>query len=217
MNIYPSLLGVPNLLTLQEVIDLLNPHCDGFHIDIMDNHFVPNLTWGAPLTNAIDQAAITPSWVHLMVDNPLSIIKQLSIKEESIISFHIETISDPMPLYEIFHSNGWKSSIALKPLTPIEHIFPYLSKISHVLLMSVEPGFSGQQFLEDTLPRLQALATFKRNNNLSFHIGVDGGINTHNIKQLTQYGVSAVAIASDIFKTPNYVNAVKKLYAISNI
>jgi ribulose-phosphate 3-epimerase len=214
IQIYPSLIS-SNLLTLKDTITTLEPYCDGFHIDVMDNHFVPNLTWGPIFVNQIAQCSIKPLAIHFMTDKTPDLIKQLTLKKESIISFHIEAnaIQEILGLITL---KKLRSSLALKPNTPLETIFPYVHTIDQILLMSVEPGFSGQQFLPQSIQKLKHLHEYKKNNNLFFEIAMDGGINADNIHKLAQLGCSVFYIASALFNAQDPLEQLKRLYSIAS-
>jgi ribulose-phosphate 3-epimerase len=198
-NIFPSLL-CSNVLELQDTINALDPYCNGYHLDVMDNHFVPNLTWGHTFINAIAHASKHDTmWVHLMVTSPGSLISRFTIAQGSIISFHIETTKDPSRLINDIKLKGWKPSIAVNPSTPIETVFPFLSLVNHILVMSVEPGFSGQKFLPTTLEKLDILNDYCSESNQECIIAVDGGIDQDNCKRLAAHKVTDFAIASAIF------------------
>ncbi len=215
IQIYPSLIA-SSLLSLGETIEELEPHCNGFHIDIMDNHFVPNLTWGADLTNAIAAASSKPLFVHIMADDPMSIIDHLDLKPKSIIAFHIESKFKKDDIIEFIHKKNWLASIAISPKTSLEEIFEHLHIFNQVLLMSVNPGYSGQRFLPDSIARLERLAEFIKNENLDCPISMDGGINKDNIAELAQRGCSIFGIANAIFAQPDPVKALEELYAAVN-
>lgn len=211
LRIYPSLIS-SDLLNLQKTITQLNPYCPGYHLDVMDNHFVPNLTWGPAFINAIAKAAPDKSmWVHIMVDNPEAWPQLLTLPENSILSFHIESIKNFLDLINNIHAKKWRASIAISPKTPIAEIFDALNMIDQVLVMSVIPGFSGQQFIQDTLVKLQQLVEHRSKNNLKFSIGIDGGVNAQNISQLAQLGVDEFAAAACIFHQSNPVEALHEL------
>ncbi len=209
-KIYPSLIAA-DLLRLKEEIRQLQPYCDGFHLDVMDNHFVPNLTFGADIVNAVSAATTKQLWVHLMVDNPISWCNTLTLQAESIVSFHIEATKKAQDIIKQIKENNWRASIAIKPKTPVAAIFPLLNTIDQVLLMSVEPGFSGQQFLPSVVDKIEPLITYRKDHGLSFAIGIDGGINQENIGMLATKGVEDFAVAAAIFDQPDPVAALKKL------
>ncbi|MCX5925369.1 MAG: ribulose-phosphate 3-epimerase [Candidatus Dependentiae bacterium] len=128
--IFPSLIS-SDLLHLEKTIKNLSPHSAGYHIDIMDNHFVPNLTWGLPFIAAISTVATKPLWIHLMVDNPETWVTTMQIPQGSIISFHLEAVADSKKIYALIaaiQKKKWRASIAISPDTDIEKLFPFLSK-----------------------------------------------------------------------------------------
>lgn len=211
ITIYPSLIS-SDLLNLEKTIRLLEPHCDGFHIDVMDNHFVPNLTWGAPFINALAHITTKPLSIHLMIDNPLPFLETLHLQPKSVAIIHIETKLDMQAFIHYTHKKKIRPSLALRPKTPLNDIFAYLGMIDHVLLMSVEPGFSGQQFMPAACDRLAQLVTYKHDHNKTFTIAMDGGINLKNIGQLVDMGCTEFAIASAIFDSNDPVKAIKELY-----
>ncbi|HRN78591.1 MAG TPA: ribulose-phosphate 3-epimerase [Candidatus Dependentiae bacterium] len=210
-TIYPSLLGI-NPDTIEDTIKKLNPHCHGFHIDVMDHKFVPNEAFFDPeWVNAIDHASTHPSWVHLMIQQPQQFINSLNLTPGSMISFHYEVIGDSTSLINQIHGENWKASVAINPQTPIEKIFPVLGLVDQVLIMSVQPGFAGQDFIKSTIDKIIPLATYRRLNKFKFSIAMDGGIDEHNIAMLAQKGVEDFAVASAIFKTQDPIAALQKL------
>lgn len=211
IQIFPSLIS-SNILNIENTLIELKPYCDGFHVDIMDNHFVSNLTWGPPVVNQIAAHAEKPLSVHLMVEKPETIINKLILKEKSSIAFHIEN-GNTHEIIKLIQTKKLRTSIALNPQTNLDTIFPFLKSVDQVLLMSVEPGSSGQKFLPESLNRLKALTAYKKENNLTFQIAMDGGITNENIHQLFKNGCSTFCIASAIFSTSNPIEALKNLYA----
>jgi len=213
-HIFPSLTAA-NQLNLQHDIKLLEPYCDGFHLDVMDNHFVPNITWGADTVNAIAQLTNRILWVHLMVNKPIDFFEKLTLKEYSIVTFHIETIGNNINAINRVKEKMLVPGIAVSPKTPIEEIFPLLDVIHHVTIMSVEPGFAGQQFLPSVLEKLERLVGYRETSGLKFEIALDGGINEHNIGDLTRRGVDAFGVASAIFGKPDPITALKNLQKLA--
>ncbi len=209
-SIYPSLIAA-NPLYLLDTIKKLEPYCAGFHCDIMDNHFVPNLTFGADTVNAIDAATNKPLWVHLMVDNPFDWCKTLSLKANSMVSFHFEATKEINEMIKRIKENNWKVSIAIKPKTSVVETFKYLNLIDQVLVMSVEPGFSGQRFLEPMIKKVTQLAAQRKKENSNVRIGMDGGITAQNIGSLIKHNVDDLAIASAIFNQPDPLAALQQL------
>jgi len=213
IKIHPSLISA-DLMNLRSAIQLLDPHTDGYHIDIMDNHFVPNLTWGAQFVNAIAQETAKPLTVHLMVDNPTNWIDKFTINDHSSIIIHIESKGEIRKNLETIRKRKHHPGISLNPKTPVEQIFPVLDLVDTVLIMTVEPGFSGQSFIKGTEKKVEPLVGYKQTNGLNFSIGMDGGVNKENIKLLIEKGVDWFGIASAIFNQPNYVKAFQELKKI---
>ncbi len=212
MKIYPSLISA-DLLRLKEVITLLDNHCDGYHLDVMDDHFVPNLTWGPMFINAIAADTTLPLQVHLMVTDPATWLSRLDLCDKDSIIFHIEameTIEQAIELIKDIHDQGIRAGIALNPATEVTRIKGLLPQVDEVLVMSVNPGFSGQAFI-DVTNKIDELKDIRLYENLTFEIGMDGGINKNNIPILKQHGVEFVGIASAIFSEIDLVKAVKNL------
>jgi ribulose-phosphate 3-epimerase len=212
--IFPSLTAADQL-NLHHDIKLLEPYCDGFHLDVMDNHFVPNITWGADTVNAIAQLTNRILWVHLMVDKPVDFLETLSLKEHSIITFHIETIGNNINIINRIREKNLVPSVAISPKTPVEEIFPLLDVVHHVTIMSVEPGFAGQQFLPSAIDKVDRLVGYRQTSGLKFEIALDGGINETNIAKLTQGGVDVFGVASAIFGKPDPIAALKNLQKLA--
>jgi ribulose-phosphate 3-epimerase len=210
MNIYPSLMVVPEQ-DLKKEIQLLSPHCAGFHIDIMDGIFVPTTFWyDAEQVNEVVKLA-QRVWIHLMVQNPQAFYHQLELPSGSMVSFHIESNVDSFAFSKIIKEKNQRVSLAIKPKTPIAEIIPFLNVVDHVLIMSVEPGQSGQSFLEDTYKKIDELVAVRNEYQMDFAIGVDGGIGAVNIQCLAQQGINDCAVATGIFGKEDHVAALREL------
>lgn len=210
MKIFPSLISC-DLLNIETTIKKLDPHVDGYHIDIMDNHFVPNLTWGPMFANAIGHTTDKPLWIHLMVTDPLELLKKIDLKPGFIISFHIESKIKIESIINFIKENNCLASLTINPKTAVQEIIPFLDMVDQILVMSVEPGFSGQQFLMPVLDTIDLLCSYRTHHNLSFSIAMDGGINQHNILLLKEKNVNAIAVASAIFNHTDPIQAIKQL------
>ena len=225
MKIYPSLISA-DILCLREVIKKFDQHCDGYHIDVMDDHFVPNLTWGPAFVSAIRKATSLPIHLHLMVDNPEKWVDRVALKKDDVFVFHSaggntaksrntnEGRIIPREVWKEIPTLDCKIGIAFNPKTPVDDIFPVLEKVEHVLLMSVEPGFSGQKFMPEVLKKVAPLVEFREKNNLSFSIGMDGGVGKENIGMLAKEGVDVVGVASAIFSQKYPIDALEELYEL---
>ena len=209
-KIFPSLISA-NLMNLQNEVERLAPYCDGFHVDVMDNHFVPNLSIGPAVVNALGTISPKPLWIHLMVSNPASIIDALLLPAGTMVTFHYENNGEKRELIKRIKDKEWQPSMAINPSTPIRDIFPYLDELHQVLIMSVDPGFSGQPMITDTIKKIEPLNAYKQTSNLNFSIGMDGGITAGNIVELKEKGVQDFAIAAGIFKAPDPVSMLKNL------
>lgn len=226
-SIFPSLIS-SDLLNLGNTIKNLDPYCVGYHIDIMDNHFVPSLTWGTMFVDAISQATQNQLWIHLMVDNPASWIAKLQpiksssekktpansrLAKNSIISFHLESTKQPLDIIQAIQQKQWRASIAISPETPVTELIPYLPFIDHILLMSVHPGKSGQPFIPKTINKITKLQSYlaKQNKTQAITIALDGGVTHANFASLVKLGIKDFAIASALFDTLDPVQALQKL------
>jgi len=213
VKVYPSLIS-SDLLNLRGVIEELDRHVDGYHIDVMDDHFVPNLTWGPAFVGAMRKATDRPFHLHLMVDNPEKWLNRVELYESDIFIFHKEVFSDDQAskqFLEKVKQTRCRVGIAINPQTPVESIFSFLSDLDHLLLMSVEPGFSGQKFIEDVLAKVVSLCEYRDKHSYKFSIGMDGGINLENLKLLAEAGVDEVGVASAIFSAPDPVAVIKEM------
>lgn len=211
-NIFPSLISA-DLLNLKHEIEEIDPYVGGYHIDVADFHFVPNLTWGPAFINAIRLATYKPLWVHLMVEYPEKYFDRLALQEEDIVSFHAESKStySMQSLTMLIKSNNWIPSIALNPTTPLSILIPLKDLLEHVLIMSVEPGFSGQSFIPSVQEKIQCLVEWRKEHQLSFTIAVDGGIDASNFSNLVNLGATQLAVASAIFSHTNRLAAIKDI------
>jgi len=213
MQIYPSLMSVA-LENLEDEIALLEPYCAGFHLDVMDNKFVPNNALSIDAVNNIAKIVHKPVWLHLMVEKPDEFYNAFFLPDDSFVSFHIESKIDVVRFAKIIREKKHKPSIAISPKTPLERIVPFCQIVDQVLLMSVEPGFSGQPFLQESLFRLDQLSAYRKKSDTFFSIGLDGGINKENIKIVSEKGVDDCAVASGIFKQSDHLVALHELQDI---
>jgi len=216
MEIYPSLIS-SDLLNIQQTLTELDPHCQGYHLDVMDDHFVPNLTWGPDFINTIIAATQKPVHVHLMVQDPERWIKRLNLRSSDLFIFHYEAFAQPhdsRKLLDQLITNNISAGMAINPTTPITAITDFLPSLQQVLVMSVNPGFSGQSFIPSTTEKIHPLVSLRKAHNLPFHICMDGGINEQNFKTVATLGVDQVAVASALFAQHNPLAALQHLYRL---
>lgn len=213
IKIYPSLMSNKSIGELKQEIKLLEQYCNGFHIDVMDNIFVPNLAFEPNVINQISRFCQKQLFIHVMVKKPIEWINLFNLKKNDIFAFHIESEGNHLKLIEEIHKKKLLAAITINPKTKIEEIFPFTSLVNQVLIMSVEPGFSGQKFIPESFEKVIKLAHFKKTKNLTFEISIDGGINENNIVELATKGVQNFAVSSAIFMGNPLIN-LKNLYSL---
>lgn len=172
---------------------------DYAHVDIMDNHFVPNLTLGVPVAEAAVRASTIPVDAHLMIDNPDRWAPQYAEMGCASVSFHVEAAGAPLRLARELHSLGARASLALKPATPIEPYLDILGEFDQILIMTVEPGFGGQSFIESMLPKISRTRKAIRDAGLDVWIQVDGGISRQTIERAADAGANNFVAGSAVF------------------
>ena len=197
IKISPSILA-SDYANLQSELDRISTS-DLIHVDVMDGHFVPNISIGAPVVASIKKVCNIPFDVHLMISNPLDYVEDFANAGANIICFHTECDSDVEKTVDKIISLGKKPALAIKPATPVDDVVKYLDKLSMVLVMTVEPGFGGQSFMESTMPKIEAI----RKINPDIDIEVDGGINPETIKIASRAGANVFVAGSAVFKSEN--------------
>ncbi len=213
MNISPSLLSADfgNLRAEAREVESLVTY---FHIDVMDGHFVPNLTIGPPVVNSLRVGLEKPFDIHLMIDYPIEYAPRFDVTPEDIITFHIESKDEPFRAIDQIRELGCKVGISLRPITPITAVFPYLDLVDLVLVMSVEPGFGGQAFMPESLQRIEKLKNEIGDRNVM--ISVDGGINDTNVKNVVDAGAELIVAGSAIFGKSDRIAAMRALIAAAS-
>lgn len=174
---------------------------DMLHIDVMDGHFVPNITLGAPIVKCIRKSSTLPFDVHLMISDPYKYIPDFVNAGSDIITFHAEADSDIEKTIDLILALGKKAGLSVKPKTPVEAVYPYLDKLSMVLVMTVEPGFGGQSFMEDMMPKVSAVRSEIDRRGLDVDIQVDGGINKDTISIAAKAGANVFVSGNAIFSS----------------
>lgn len=189
-----------DFLHLEKDVEMVNTHADIFHLDIMDGVFVPNLSYGFPVVEAIASKATKPLDVHLMIVEPEKYVERFAKAGADMISFHLNATSDPSAVLKQIRALGVKAGIAINPDIPVEDLFPYLKDADFVLLMSVFAGFGGQKFIEDTYNRVQVLKAEVERQGLDIELEVDGGVSASNAKALVESGFDILVAGSAVFK-----------------
>ncbi len=196
----PSILAADFNILGQQIKETEEAGAKYLHIDVMDGVFVPSISFGMPLISSIRETSGQFFDVHLMIVDPIRYIKEFADCGADGITFHLEACEDADAVIEAIRSYGMKVGISIKPGTPVEAIYPYLSKIDMVLIMSVEPGFGGQTFMPESLERISQLRAHIQEQNLPVTIEVDGGIGKKNVREVIQAGADIFVAGSAVFK-----------------
>jgi len=208
--IAPSILSADFSRLGQEVNDVLDAGADWIHFDVMDNHFVPNLTVGPMVCKSLrDNGISCPIDVHLMVQPVDDLIKMFADSGASSITFHPEASKDPEKSLSLIEDLGCKPGLVLNPDISLDVINPYLESLYMVLLMSVFPGFGGQKFIPEVLDKIKNLRTLIDDKSIHTRLEIDGGVNSDNISEISEAGADTFVAGSAIFNVKNYSDAIK--------
>lgn len=212
----PSILAA-DFANLQRDIEMVNhSEADWFHIDVMDGHFVPNISYGMPVIQAIKRHATKPLDVHLMIEEPERYIEEFKKVGADIITVHYESTVHLHRTLSLIENVGCKAGIVLNLTTPVSVLEDILPKCYMVLLMSINPGFGGQKFENMTYDRIKKLRKMIDSQNLDTLIEVDGGVNDKNAKQLIDAGADVLVAGSYIFKSNDQLQTIKNLKSLIN-
>lgn len=205
MKIAPSVLAA-DFTRLGEEINRVSK-ADYIHLDIMDGHFVPNISFGHELVAALRPLSSVPFDVHLMMDHPLFYIPSVVRAGADLITFHVECSDSISETIDAIHQGGVKAGLVLKPGTPVETLWPWLNRIDMVLVMTVEPGFGGQKFMPDMMDKVRAI----KERAPQMLIEVDGGVNDATIPQCVEAGVDICVAGTGVFRAENAEEALIRL------
>lgn len=201
VKISPSILSSDYSILGAELKRMQDSGADMLHIDVMDGHFVPNITLGAPIVRCIRKSSELPFDVHLMISDPYKYVPDFIKAGSDVITFHIEADSDVEATIDLINESGAKAGLAVKPKTPVEEVFPYLDKLGMVLVMTVEPGFGGQSFMADMMPKVKAVREEIVRRGLDVDVQVDGGINASTIIEAAKAGANVFVAGNAIFSS----------------
>jgi len=207
----PSILSA-DFAKLAEAAKLMEEAgADWLHVDVMDGHFVPNITVGPIVVKWLKKYSKLPLDVHLMITDPLTYAEPFAKSGADGLTFHLEAVRHPAVVINEFKRLGVKPGISIKPNTPARLVLPYLKDLHLVLVMTVEPGFGGQSFMEDMVPKVSEISSYIKANNLSCKIEVDGGINPETGRKTVEAGANMLVAGKAIFKDPNPAQVVQTL------
>ncbi|GAA1218305.1 ribulose-phosphate 3-epimerase [Rhodoglobus aureus] len=198
VRINPSILAA-DFVNLERDISRIS-NADLVHVDIMDNHFVPNLTFGLQMTERIQQVSPIPLDVHLMISNPERWAPDYADLGAFAVTFHAEAAEDAVALARTLRSQGTRAGVALKPGTAVEPYLELLEEFDQVLVMTVEPGFGGQSFMEETMPKLRQLRELVDKRGLDVWLEVDGGVDERTIEIAAAAGADTFVAGSSVFR-----------------
>lgn len=214
VRIAPSILS-GNFLNLEPDIRMVNKNADLIHIDVMDGSFVPNISFGFPVVEAIAKAVTVPMDVHLMIVNPDKYVGRFAKTGAEMISFHLEAADqagkDPRDIIAQIKSFGVKAGLVINPDIPVERLFPYIDDVDFFLIMSVSAGFGGQKFIPESIDRIKTLKAEMDRRGVVKDIEVDGGVSASNARILAEAGATILVAGSSVFKAESPAKAINEL------
>ena len=213
IKIAPSILSADFANLGNEIKDVENGGADYIHIDVMDGHFVPNITIGPLIVDAVRPTTTLPLDVHLMIENPDLYIEAFAKAGADIITVHQEACPHLHRTLQMIKSCGVKSGVVINPATPVSFIKEVLADIDMVLVMTVNPGFGGQSFIENTLSKIKELDRLRKENNYDYEIEVDGGVNEKTAQMCVDAGADVLVAGSAVFNEADRAGAIKKIRA----
>ena len=207
----PSLLSA-DFANLRSECEMINrSSAQWLHMDIMDGTFVPNISFGFPVMEAVKQYCTKPLDVHLMIVHPEKYVERFVDAGAYSVGFHLEAVDDPRPILDMIRRKGAKTCLTINPDIAVERLFPYLKDVDMVLLMSVFAGYGGQKFIESTYEKLDMLKAEITRQQIPTLIEIDGGVNLNNAQKLYQHGADVLVAGSSVFKAQDPIDTIAKL------
>jgi ribulose-phosphate 3-epimerase len=211
VRVAPSILSADFGHLADEVRAVTKAGADWIHVDVMDGHFVPNLTLGPDICGAIDRATDLPLDVHLMIEHPERYVEAFCENGADYVSVHRETVDDLGALFDQIEAAGARPGVVINPGTPVASLGDSLERAALVLVMSVNPGFGAQAFMDVSLPKLRELRELREKHGYGYVLEVDGGIKTGNVQLVIDAGADVVVAGSAVFKSPDYAATIQAL------
>ena len=215
IKISPSILSCDYSRMGDEFENMKKCGADWLHIDVMDGHFVPNITLGAPIVKCMRKCSDLVFDVHLMISDPKKYIPDFVKAGADVITFHIESDSPVEETIDLIRESGCVAALSVKPGTPVEEVFPYLDKLGMVLVMTVEPGFGGQSFMADMMPKVRKLREEINRRGLDVDIQVDGGVSLKTVETCAEAGANVLVAGSAIFGSDDPKATIAELRALA--
>ena len=211
IKISPSILAADFSRLGEEVKDVCTCNIDYLHIDVMDGNFVPNISFGPDVMKSLNGVATVPYDVHLMILHPEKYVDRFVTDNTEFITVHYEACEDLNLVLDKIHQLGMKAGVSIKPDTKPEVLNSYLDKIDLILVMSVEPGFGGQKFMDSSVPKIKYYNDLRKERNYKYLIEVDGGVDSKNAHLVKDAGVDIIVAGSAVFKAPNRAKEIDEI------
>jgi len=209
VKIAPSILSADFARLGEDIVAAEKAGADMIHVDVMDGHFVPNITIGPPVVKSVKKIASIPLDVHLMIEDPDKYIKDFADSGADIITVHEEASIHLHRTIQNIKEHGVRAAVSINPATPVSHLDIILPYVDMVLIMSVNPGFGGQKFIPEVLSKIKQLKHGINENKYKIEIEVDGGINADNVAEIVQAGADIVVMGSAFYNSEDYAETVR--------
>ncbi len=210
VKVAPSMLSA-DFLHLEKDVDMVNANADIFHLDIMDGTFVPNISYGFPVVEAIASRASRPLDAHLMIVHPEKYVERFARAGVEMLSFHLDAAGDPSGVLGLISENGMKPGLAINPDIEVDRLFPYIRECGFIVIMSVFAGFGGQKFIESTYGRVERLKKEILSQGADCAIEVDGGVSPDNASALADAGADILVAGSSVFRAADHAAAIRAI------